>query len=156
MKHQTFTKTNAVFEFISSKQRYFYPSATSKTIIKTNPNTNPIVARFLFSFTDSGKSSLATTAIIAPAENESKIGIILLTARTKRTPITADKGSTKADACPIKKLLFLEKPSLLRGSDTAAPSGKFCIPIPIASINAPTTVIPGTPAAIPPNKCNTY
>ena len=32
----------------------------------------------------------------------------------------------------------------------AAPSGKFWIPIPNASIIAPISVMPGTPLAIPP------
>ena len=41
-------------------------------------------------------------------------------------------------------------PSLLRGSATLAPSGKFCSPIPSARMPAPTRVEPGTPMAAPP------
>ena len=129
----------------------FYPKATSNTIIKTNPAISPRVDKFLFSFTDSGNNSLATTIIIAPAANASKNGSKLLIYITSTAPIIAAIGSTSADACPIIKLLNLEYPSLLNGRDTAAPSGKFCIPIPSASINAPIAVTPGILLVIPPN-----
>lgn len=46
---------------------------------------------------DSGNNSLAATAIIAPAANESRIGKILLIVITNITPITADIGSTRAE-----------------------------------------------------------
>ncbi len=110
---------------IFKDMNYFYPKATSNIIIKANPKINPNVAKFLFSLIDSGNSSLATTAIIAPAANESKNGNTLLTVKTNITPITADIGSTNADACPNIKLLNLDRPSFLSGKDTAAPSGKF-------------------------------
>lgn len=88
--------------------QFFYPSATSKIIIITKPNISPSVDRFLCSLTDSGNNSLAATIIIAPAANASKNGIILLIYITSIAPITADIGSTNADACPIMKLLNLE------------------------------------------------
>ena len=91
----------------------------------TKPNINPSVERFLFSEIDSGNNSRDATVIIAPAAKDKRMGKILLMAKTSITPITADIGSTKAEACPIKKLFFLENPSFLRGSETAAPSGKF-------------------------------
>ena len=56
----------------------FYPKATSKTIINTNPTIKPNVDKFLFSFIDSGNSSLEATISIAPAANASKNGSILL------------------------------------------------------------------------------
>ncbi len=102
-----------------------YPRATSNIIIIAKPAINPKVARFLFSFIDSGSSSLAATAIMAPAANANKNGNTLLTVNTNTTPITADIGSTIPDNCPHIKLLNLEKPSFLSGKDTAAPSGKF-------------------------------
>lgn len=74
---------------------------------------------------------------------------MFLIIKTNNAPITADIGSTKADACPKIKLFVFELPELLRGRDTAAPSGKFWIPIPRANIIAPINVI--LPVAIPPN-----
>lgn len=130
---------------------FFYPSATSNIIIIVKPNINPKVDRFLFSLIDSGSNSRAATVIIAPAAKASKNGKILFIVKTNITPITAEIGSTRADAWPNIKLLNLEKPSFLNGIETAAPSGKFCIPIPIANIIAPIKVVPALPLDIPPN-----
>ena len=63
-----------------------YPRATSITIIKIKPKINPIVVRFLFPVIASGRSSLATTVIIAPAANERKNGSVLLMNDIKTTP----------------------------------------------------------------------
>lgn len=109
------------------------------------PNINPNIDRFLFFSKDSGKSSPVATNIIAPAAKDNKKGKILLTNVTNIAPITAEIGSTRADKDPNIKLLFLEIPSFLSGRDTAAPSGKFWIPIPKASITAP---IKGTPRLV--------
>ena len=76
----------------------FYPSATSNIIIIVKPNINPKVDRFLFSLIDSGSNSRAATVIIAPAAKASKNGKILFIVKTNITPITAEIGSTRADA----------------------------------------------------------
>lgn len=83
---------------LAKPEDIYYPKATSKTIIKINPKIKPKVAKFLFSFIDSGNNSLATTAIIAPAAKASKNGKILRIPKTRTTPIIADMGSTRADA----------------------------------------------------------
>jgi hypothetical protein len=60
--------------------------------------------------------------------------------RKNAAPNTPAMGSTRPDACPIKKLLARFIPSLLNGKDTATPSGKFWRPIPIAKAMAPPSV----------------
>ena len=54
-----------------------------------------------------------------------------------KAPKTPAIGSTKPEACPMKKLFLLEHPSRRKGSETAAPSGKFCKPMPTATVTAP-------------------
>ena len=44
---------------------------------------------------------------------------------TATAPTTAAMGSTTADSCPYQKLLKRETPCLLKGIETANPSGKF-------------------------------
>ena len=67
------------------------------------PKIKPKVAKFLFSFIDSGNNSLATTAIIAPAANANKNGNTFLILNTNIAPITADTGSTNADATRVDR-----------------------------------------------------
>ena len=110
-----------------------------------NPIITPTVVKFLFSRQASGISSDETTPIIAPAENDKSIGNILLMDIAIKTPKTPAIGSTSPDAWPYKKLFPTEKPSRLKGRDTAAPSGKFWRPIPIAKRIALATVHPGIP-----------
>ena len=92
---------------------------------------------------------------MAPAANESANGSIISTETTSSAPMTPATGSTMPDACPSRKLRFLEYPSLLRGMETAAPSGKFCNPIPTAIVTAPIKVstvygtFPNAPKATP-------
>ena len=88
---------------------------------------------------------------MAPAENDNKNGNMLLTDKAAITPITPAIGSTSPEACPYKKLFVLDIPSLLNGKDTAAPSGKFCNPIPNAKVIAAINDVPGIPTATPPN-----
>lgn len=47
----------------------------------------------------------------------------------KYLPSTPNMGSTIPLSCPYQKLLMSEKPDAWRGSETAKPSGKFCIPV---------------------------
>ena len=84
----------------------------------------------------SGISSSTTTYIIAPAANASKNGKIVLTFKTSNAPITLAIGSTIPVKLPIKNAFLELIPSLLRGKDTAVPSGKFWSTIPNASIIA--------------------
>ena len=92
------------------------------------PIMKPMVARSVSRFVPlraSGMSSSTTTYIIAPAANASakgKMGCICVTSNAPNTPAI---GSTIPEACPWRNAFFLENPSLLRGTETAAPSGKF-------------------------------
>lgn len=56
-----------------------------------------------------------------------------VTCVTRTAPKTPAMGSTMPEACPYIKLLKRERPSRLSGMETAAPSGKFCIPMPMAT-----------------------
>ena len=59
-------------------------------------------------------------------------------------------GSTIPESWPYQKLLNRERPSRRKGMETAAPSGKFCRPIPKARAVAPERVAEGRPAAAAP------
>ena len=53
-------------------------------------------------------------------------------------------------SCPIKKAFLRLNPSLLKGTLTAKPSGKFWMPIPKAKRQAATKVAPSKLYAIEP------
>ena len=55
------------------------------------------------------------------------------------------------ESVPYKKAFDFDIPSLFNGIDIIAPSGKFCIAIPIAKANAPAIVIPVFPISAPAN-----
>ena len=128
-----------------------YPNDTSRIIIIENPIKVKIAIKSFFSFVWlSGINSCTTTYIIAPAANDNKKGSKYLILSTNKAPIIPLIGSTIPLNCPKKNAFFLERPSLLRGTLTAVPSGKFCIPIPSASKHAATSVAPSNPYLIDP------
>ena len=98
---------------------------------------------------DSGISSSTTTYSIAPAAKESKYGRIVPTNPVKSIVIIAPIGSTIPDNIPYINAFVFETPSDLSGIEIIAPSGKFCIAIPIASARAPVKVIPAFPFKAP-------
>lgn len=69
----------------------------------------------------------------AKANKYGKITFIIL---LNKIVITAAIGSTTPDNTPFKKAILFDVPVVLYGRDTAIPSGKFCIAIPIAKVNA--------------------
>ena len=58
-------------------------------------------------------------------------------------------GSTIPERVPYKKAFGFDIPSLFNGIDIIAPSGKFCIAIPMAKAKAPAIVIPAFPIRAP-------
>ena len=62
------------------------------------------------------------------------IGWMELATSTTRMPNT---GSTRPESAPRAKAWLAFAPSLRSGSDMAAPSGKFWMPMPNASASAP-------------------
>ena len=64
---------------------------------------------------------------------------------------TAPIGSTIPDKVPNRKALPLLFPSLFKGMEMMAPSGKFWMAIPMASANAPAAVMLPSPVSIPAN-----
>ena len=112
-----------------------------------NPATNPIVAKSVFPpLWLSGITSSTTIKIIAPAAKDSAYGKIGNTLITIAAPITANIGSTMADNCPHCHDFHLLTPILLSGIDTANPSGKFCIPMPIPKAMADPRVNTAVPS----------
>ena len=63
---------------------------------------------------------------------------------------TAAMGSTSPDAAPHAKAFVRLRPSLCRGKEIIAPSGMFCIAIPVDSASAPAVVSPASPLMTPP------
>lgn len=84
----------------------------------------------------SGTNSAMTTDTIAPAAKDNAKGSSACTCTASRQPIMAEIGSTAPLSCPKKKALLRLMPSRRRGRLTAAPSGKFCRAMPMASIHA--------------------
>ena len=115
----------------------FHPKATSNAIISEKPNVNIIIPLSqCLPVLISGTSSLSTTYIIAPAAKErryGKTGIISAESKIVRSPAT---GSTMPDSIPLKNALPLLIPLAANGMEIIAPSGRFCIAIPIANTNA--------------------
>ena len=62
---------------------------------------------------------------------------------------TPKTSSTSPDRLPKRKARHLLMPSCLRGSEIAAPSGKFCMAMPSESASAPMAVIPASPESHP-------
>ena len=92
-----------------------------------------------------GISSSDTTYIIAPAANDSKNGITGVNKFVSSIVSIAAIGSTIPDSVPIINDVVFLYPSLFSGIDIIAPSGKFCIAIPIDRASAPAYVIPAFP-----------
>ena len=142
------------FFFLYRKKPYhgFYPSATSSIIININPIPTPIVPILdCFCVFAPGISSSATTYIIAPAANESKNGIVGANMFVNNIVRSAAIGSTIPDSVPIMNDFVFVYPSPFNGIDIIAPSGKFCIAIPIERASAPAYVIPAFPDINPAN-----
>ena len=82
-----------------------------------------------------------TTYIMAPAAKLNRYGItgsIIPMASIVSIPAI---GSTIPDNTPYTKALSFELPVLCNGMDMIAPSGKFCMAIPIASERAAALVM---------------
>lgn len=99
-----------------------------------------MLAKFLLYLQDSLISSVQLTHIIAPALKESKIGSKTLIWTLKKQAIIAKIGSAIPVKNPIKNAFDLLTFSPINASETDAPSGIFCSPIPKASITALTIV----------------
>lgn len=104
----------------------FYPSATSRIIMRVKPSMRLIAARSECPFSCVlGMTSSTTTKIIAPAAKAKAYGRVGLMIEMASTPMTAAIGSTTADIQPRKKLFVRDIPSPRSGMDTAIPSGMF-------------------------------
>ncbi len=64
---------------------------------------------------------------MAPAAKDSKNGKIVLTFNASMAPTTPAIGSTMPLSAPIINDFLRLIPSLLKGSDTAEPSGSFVV-----------------------------
>lgn len=111
-----------------------------------NPiRVNIAIKSFLSLLWLSGINSTTTTYIIAPAAKASKKGSKILIFSASMAPMTPAIGSTIPLRLPNIKDFFLDNPYFLRGTLTAVPSGKFCIPIPKARRQADVNVAPSSP-----------
>ena len=116
-----------------------YPSATSSNIITVKPTINHMAAKSLFPFSrEPGITSSTVTKIIAPAANAKAYGNKGSIIETSHKPTRPEIGSTNPDSWPYQNAFPRDIPSRLSGIDTDVPSGKFCKPIPIAKVTAPT------------------
>ena len=97
----------------------------------------------------SGIKSSATTNNIAPAEKARSHGCNTMRCEARKNPTIADNGSTTPLPIPKRNAFLLLPVTCFIGNEIAAPSGKFCMPIPIASPNADiyAAVSPATAAA---------
>ena len=101
--------------------------------MRRNPAINPIVPILESPFSSaSGISSPITTYTIAPAAKAKSQGMTGAMLPTKRAVANPAIGSTIPEALPLKKAFHRLNPLCLKGMETAAPSGKFCIPMPMA------------------------
>ena len=73
---------------------------------------------------------------MAPAAKESSQGMTAPAAPAISTAITPKTGSTIPERPPYKNAFPAGSPSLRSGREIAAPSGKFCMPIPMAKAAA--------------------
>ena len=114
---------------------------TSSNIISTNPIAKPMVPTLLcFPACDDGISSSTTTYNIAPAANERSAGIDDAFSPKKSIVAMAATGSTSPDNAPHVKAVVRLLPSFRKGTEMIAPSGMFCIAIPMDSASAPESV----------------
>ena len=85
---------------------------------------------------ESGMRSSATTKIMAPAANPNIQGCNMATSEARMYPIIAAIGSTAPLPMPKRKDLCLLPVATFIGRAMAAPSGKFCMDIPMANPKA--------------------
>ena len=115
-----------------------YPNVTSSIIIKEKPsvkNKTPIFD--LSSLVIIGVNSFITAYIMAPAANPKRYGNKGITTDKARMVIKAPNGSMIPETNPYRKAFSFFIPSLAKGVDTIAPSGKFCIAMPNDKAKAP-------------------
>lgn len=114
-----------------------YPKTTSRIIISTNPKANPMVEMFVcFPCEASGINSSTTTYIIDPAEKASKKGRVEVSVDASNMMATVPNGSTIPLSVPMRNERSRELPAALIGMATMAPSGMFCMAIPIETAMA--------------------
>ena len=103
------------------------------TIIKRKPNITPAVPAWVCSPKCAcGISSSTTTYNMAPAANDNSHGMTNVAPCTMATVAIPAMGSTIPLKEPYRNALPFEHPSFFKGSEIAAPSGKFCKPMPRA------------------------
>ena len=125
---------------------------TSSIIISTKPIAKPIVPTLLcLPACDEGISSSTTTYNIAPAAKASNVGIDDAFSPRNSIVTTAAIGSTNPDSAPHVKAVVRLLPSLRNGTEMIAPSGMFCIAIPMESASAPDNVSILLPFITPAN-----
>jgi len=138
-----------------------YIGNKSRDIITRKPTMHDHDASFpLPHVCASGMISSITTYTIAPAANAKAYGNIGFIIPTNNAPRTPAIGSTNPLSCPYHILFAAENPAVFKGRLTARPSGKFCIPIPIAkfrafskvAVSALSTEPNATPTAKPKNQ----
>ena len=118
----------------------FYDKPTSRAIIKEKPKISPMQAKVLFLLNASGINSLALTAIMHPAENESKKGSRSVVMFEKTNPSSTPISSNIPLKDPIRKDLKEDILDSFRGRLIHEPSGRFWIPIPKARSKALITL----------------
>ena len=125
---------------------------TSSVIINTKPIANPMVPMLLcFPVCEEGISSSTTTYSMAPAANDSTTGIADAFSPRNSIVAMAATGSTIPDTAPHVNAVNLLFPSLRKGTEIIAPSGMFCMAIPIDSASAPESVRLASPFMTPAN-----
>ena len=122
------------------------PTATSRVIKCRKPTQTPRVpALVCCPRCASGISSSTTTYIMAPAEKASSHGIHGVSAVAPSTTSTPNTGSASPESAPMAKAFGALMPSWSIGSDTAAPSGTFWMPMPMARATAMPTMAGSPP-----------
>ena len=112
--------------FVRLKAVFFYPNATSITIMAANPSMTPMAPKWKGSSSaDSGINSEATTKIMAPAAPESNQGMAACTFSAKNTEAIPKKGSTAPETLPKPKERHRLNPLCRMGREMAVPSGRF-------------------------------
>ena len=111
------------------------------TIIRRKPNITPAVPAWVCSPKCAcGISSSTTTYNMAPAANDNSHGMTNVAPCTMATVAIPAMGSTIPLKEPYRNALPFEHPSFFKGSEIAAPSGKFCKPMPRAKEMAAANV----------------
>ena len=115
------------------------------------------MAIFLFSVIAAGIRSVAVTNIILAAAKLSNAGSTFIMMLEKKYAKMAPPGSVIALQKPYMKALRLFLQYAYIGKLTLAPSGKFCMPMPMASAIAeemppPIQAAKATPIHIPSGK----